>query len=466
MGTSSVGSNIVWTPDESVTEAVYVINGNTITLQGGGPAPSGSNYPEYEATGLGSVWTDDGTFGGFLEWGTVLTEFIPATLPTNLAVEPTATTAKVTWDGAEGENWNLRWRPWTDLSGNPLVWDFDVENLDSDLEGWWTYDADGDGQGWGLAYSSDAQDDVCLISGSYTSSGACSPDNYIGTPDVPLKGKLQFTMWGRSASYPEVVQVYAMVGEEMYQLFEDSLVTTTTHEVYTVDLAPFDGAEGCIVFRNYSTYDQWSVYIDDVMIGDLDNIVEPEAWNYVYELNAPEHTIEGLTPETKYEVQVMAYKEGDESDWTESVEFTTLAEQVPEPVITLDTEFGAYTEAQTVHVTVENMPEGGSIKYQFAPAATTGSDARRAPGEWTDYDAETGITVDESGTLTVAVFDGEGEMLAQVEGEYTIDTVTGIEDIVTNTVDNVWYNMTGMKLNGKPNAPGIYINNGKKVVVK
>ncbi len=243
-----------------------------------------------------------------------------------IEVTPAAKSAYVDWEAdANATGWNLRWRPWTDLSGNPHEWTFPAATLDDELEGWWTYDMDGDGQGWGLAYTDDAETDICLISGSYTSSGACSPDNWIGTPDVPLKGELHFTMWGRSASYPEVVQVYAMVGEDMYQLFEDSLITTTTHTVYTVDLSAFDGVEGSIVFRNYSTYDQWSVYIDDVFIGDPNaEIIEPAAWNYEYNITNDYFNIEGLTPETKYEVQVQGYNADQATDWCDIVEFTTL----------------------------------------------------------------------------------------------------------------------------------------------
>ena len=243
-----------------------------------------------------------------------------------ITVTPAATTADVQWEADDNATgWNLRWRPWTDLSANPREWTFPVATLDDELEGWWTYDMDGDGQGWGLAYTDDAQTDACLISGSYTSSGACSPDNWIGTPDVPLKGELHFTMWGRSDYYPEVLQVYAMVGDDLYQLFEDSLITTTTHTVYTVDLSAFGGEEGCIVFRNYSTYDQWSVYIDDVFIGDPNDIIEPAEWINVNGITDNNYTIEGLTPETKYEVQVMAYDDDEETNWCDIVEFTTVA---------------------------------------------------------------------------------------------------------------------------------------------
>ena len=250
-----------------------------------------------------------------------------------IEVTPAATSALVEWEADEkADGYNLRWRPWTDLSGNPHEWTFPVATLDDEIEGWWSYDMDGDGQGWGFAYTDSEQTDACLISGSYTSSGACSPDNWIGTPDVPLKGELHFTMWGRSASYPEVVQVYAMVEDDLYQLFEDSLVTTTTHTVYTVDLSAFEGVEGSIVFRNYSTYDQWSVYIDDIFVGDPNaEIIQPAAWNYEYNITDDYFNIEGLTPETKYEVQVQGYNASHESDWCDIVEFTTLAEPVVIP---------------------------------------------------------------------------------------------------------------------------------------
>ena len=43
---------------------------------------------------------------------------------------------------------------------------------------------------------------------------------------------------------------------------------------------------------------------------------------------------------------------------------------------------------------------------------------------------------------------------------------TAIETISTSAVDNTWYNLQGVKFNGKPSVPGIYINGGKKVIVK
>ena len=82
MGTTAVeGTSITFTADDRATEAVYVIDGNTISLQGTSAQPTGSEYPAYEGYGLSCYWTDDNTFGGFNEWNTVLTEHIAVPAP-------------------------------------------------------------------------------------------------------------------------------------------------------------------------------------------------------------------------------------------------------------------------------------------------------------------------------------------------------------------------------------------------
>ena len=63
---------------------------------------------------------------------------------------------------------------------------------------------------------------------------------------------------------------------------------------------------------------------------------------------------------------------------------------------------------------------------------------------------------------------------------YTVDGVKNASNIVywylpasaiesinaENVASTIWYNLAGQKLNGKPSVPGIYINGGKKVLVK
>ena len=82
MGTTSVeGTSLYFTVDDRATEAIYVIDGQTISLQGTYAQPTGSDYPEYEGYGLSCYWTDDDSFGGFNEWNTVLTEREPVVTP-------------------------------------------------------------------------------------------------------------------------------------------------------------------------------------------------------------------------------------------------------------------------------------------------------------------------------------------------------------------------------------------------
>ena len=456
-GTSSVEENsLKWAPDEEVTEAVYVVEGNTIKLQGGGPAPSGSDYPDYEGEGLGSVWTDDGSFGGFLEWNTVLTAFTPATLPTNVMVTPDFTFAKVTWNGAEGDNWNLRWRPWTDTSNNPHFWDFPLDGYEEQVEGWWIQDADGDGYNWGFAYSNTDQNDVCFYSASYDG-GALSPDNYLGTPDVPLKGELRFTLWGRSDNYPDTLQVYAMVGDELYQLFEEDLATTVEHKTYTVDLSAFEGAEGCIVFRHYNCTDQWELYIDDVFIGDPADTVEPAEWIYANGLTTTAYTIEGLTPGTKYEVEVQAYtgeagKEMDMSKWTKSILFTTLAEGETVTVSVAATD-GEYNYA-TLYYSDKNLAVPEGIKAYTATVADGEIALQEISGA---IPAGTPVVLKTDSKLTETT-DFKFTEVAEAAAVEAENMLKGSDEAATISGEGFKYYMLSLNASSEENSVGFYFD--------
>jgi hypothetical protein len=65
--------------------------------------------------------------------------------------------------------------------------------------------------------------------------------------------------------------------------------------------------------------------------------------------------------------------------------------------------------------------------------------------------------------------EGEYKLTVNMEDMTLIieNQATGIETLNTDVkVDNTWYNMAGQKFNGMPSVPGIYINNGKKVIIK
>ena len=263
----------------------------------------------------------------------ILEPGVAGTVPENLTVDPASTSALVTWDDNDDMGWNLRWRPWVDLSGNPINVTLPVEGYEAQIENWFIYDADQDGYNWGLAYTDDAQTDLCFYSYSWSSStGALSPDNWLISPDFVISegSVVKFDVWGNSSSYPETMNVYVEVyGEDtvMYKLFEEDLVTTTTQTTYTVELGALAGEKACIIFRHYNSHDNYEMYLDNIFIGDPNaEVVEPYEWNYENGLTDTEFPINGLTPETKYEVQVQSAGTYSTSAWTDVVTFVTLAE--------------------------------------------------------------------------------------------------------------------------------------------
>ena len=258
------------------------------------------------------------------------------TIPTDVtvnAVSADGTTATVAWvPGENNASWNLRWRPWTDPALMNKLWDFPLDGYEAQLdEGWMVYDADGDGNGWGLAYSSDAQDDVCFYSSSYISGvGAVTPDNWLFTPAVGLGGTLKFDAWQQSSSYPDKIMVYVCENPDWESVDEFVAVSEfiqpagTTAENFEIDLSEYEGL-GVIAFRHYDCNDQWSIYVDNILV-EIPGAVEPAEWTVVENVENP-YTLEGLMPETTYEVQVQGVgADARTTNWTESEIFTTLEE--------------------------------------------------------------------------------------------------------------------------------------------
>ena len=254
--------------------------------------------------------------------------YIPEpTLPTNLTVAPATTTAFVTWDGAEGDSWNLRYKEYNPNEAQTILWDLTVDNYESQIDGWTINDQDGDGYNWGLTYGGydptgqlADNDNVCFYSYSW-SSGVLTPDNWLITPKLTLGGTFKFM--AKNDSYPDNLGVYVMMdeeGEEIYQLDEDFTPQTEWTE-YSFDTSEYDGQEGRIVIRHYNCEDQYTVYVDYFSYekpGD-----EPSVQIGIVGLTEPSFTIPVLKPGTDYIVQVQAYNERGETEWTTPTRFTT-----------------------------------------------------------------------------------------------------------------------------------------------
>ena len=419
---------------------------------------------------------------------------IPTDVTVN-AVSVDGTTATVAWvPGENNASWNLRWRPWVDPALMNKLWDFPLDGYEAQLdEGWMVYDADGDGNGWGLAYSSDAQDDVCFYSSSYISGvGAVTPDNWLFTPAVGMGGTLKFDAWQQSSSYPDKIMVYVCDNpdwesvDEFVPVSEFIQPAGTTATSYEIDLSEYEGM-GVIAFRHYDCNDQWSIYIDNIAV-EIPGAVEPAEWTLCENVENP-YTIEGLMPETVYETQVMGIgADGRTTDWTESVLFTTEAGAEPETGYFLVGTFNDWNQTA----------EGGRIAFDDENRAEVTLEAGDefkiiTPAEDGGWIWLGGVDENQVGYFLITpellsynldLIDG-ANFRVQDGGTYHINliwerteglpshiVVTLAEPNAISTVgvdakaDNAYYNLLGVKFNSMPTTPGIYIHNGKKVVIK
>ena len=253
------------------------------------------------------------------------------TIPTDVAVDVNATTAVVAWEpGENNDSWNLRYRPYVDPANLNRKWTLPLETYSEETADWTIFDADDDGNNWGLAYSDDSQNDVCFYSESWNnSSGALTPDNWLITPEVTLGGTLKFKAWNLNSNYPDVIGVFIttspdyQIPDDFVQLGEDITPSTDPQE-YEFDLSAYEGT-GYIAIRHYNSSDMYRVYVDDIEV-TVPNAKELQEWVVVEDAANP-YTINDLLPETTYEVQVQGVNDDLDiaTDWTESTMFSTPA---------------------------------------------------------------------------------------------------------------------------------------------
>ena len=162
------------------------------------------------------------------------------------------------------------------------------------------------------------------------------------------------------------------------------------------------------------------------------------------------------------------------------------------------TDAGCYTIYYQVtkanYTTVENsavvsiLKAAASISYETTAVSKTFGDeafinALTMTGDGTvtyssdnvnvaTVNSETGeVTIKGAGTATIkaTVVDGTNYTYATKTAQYTltVEAADGISDVKTDAAEKAkWYDLSGRPLNGKPTKAGVYVKNGKKVVIK
>ena len=188
-------------------------------------------------------------------------------------------------------------------------------------------------------------------------------DDWMISPKVVLNGKLSFWAAGQDPSYAaEVFAVYVSTTDTELSSFvkiSEDITATSPIQEYTIDLSEYEGMEGYVAFRHYNVTDQFRLNTDNILIGEMPEPVEYAEWIYVEGLDELSYTIEGLDPETTYEVQVQGIaQDGNTSAWTESVIFTTEANMTSVNEISAATVDGAYYNLMGQKMNPNNLPAG------------------------------------------------------------------------------------------------------------
>ncbi len=202
------------------------------------------------------------------------------TAANNLYVSPTG------WAMWEGEK--------VVSKGDEFVFDFE----DATMDGWVTYDVDGDDftwkhvdTFWGLNYGYNSNGSI--LSASYTNElGPLHPDNYIVTEKKYLIGgasQLTFMVSPYDEVFPHehygvAVSTTGNTPEDMEMIWEETLLADkgNTRNVdavrgqnnnrinnwylRTIDLSAFEGQEIYIALRHFDSYDEYIFFIDDISL--------------------------------------------------------------------------------------------------------------------------------------------------------------------------------------------------------
>ena len=228
----------------------------------------------------------------------------------------TPTSATVSWNGT-GDSYNLRYRRMILSEG------FESCSQGQLPAGWTALDADGDGHSW-LTWDytdnpNDGNGNPQSFNGKSVDSeswreniGALTPDNWLISPQVPLKGKLSLWVRGQDPDYAaEPFAIYLSTTGKDVADFTTVLIPETVAQgvltEYTADLSAYAGHVGYIAIRHFNVTDQYRLGVDNITI--TDDWVEADGVTSPY-------TLDGLDDLSIYEVEVQAVTGEQQSSWS------------------------------------------------------------------------------------------------------------------------------------------------------
>lgn len=157
-----------------------------------------------------------------------------------------------------------------------------------------------------------------------------------------------------------------------------------------------------------------------------------------------------LTEETDYTVEY--------TNNTETGEATVTITGKGNYTGTASTTFTIVADKTTLDAAITDAADYyESITADYADIAATLLEA---------INAAKGVQADKAATQQAVDNAAEALKKAVQDARDAVQVITGIDSVKVSAVNSVWYDLNGRKLEGNPTKKGVYIQNGRKVIVR